>query len=106
MNLDAIERGIAIAEYMQRETERIVAMFSDYESKDSMTAIIKTIIRKHAGEATIQNFRDGCSMFHAKGGTERLKDKLNEMVNAGILTVREEKAGNGKVVAYYSERNS
>ena len=69
----------------------------DFDSADILSKI-----KQHGDEATVQMLRDSTNRFRRKGATETLKKKLAEMVNSGILSVREKKANNGQVVEYYS----
>ena len=69
---------------------------------DFDAADILAKIRQRGGEATVQDFRNGIARFHTEGGTALLKRKLVGMVKAGLLSVREAKAGNGQPVEYYS----
>jgi len=82
------------------------ALWNDLETAgyncDFDAADILAKIRQRGGEATVQDLRNCTDRFHTEGGTDALKRKLAEMVKAGLLSVREKKAGNGKVVEYYS----
>jgi len=99
MNLDTIERGITIAEYMKSENERVAAMFSRDGLVDSEARVIIMTINRIGGEASAQMLKDRSS--HCRR-MKNLNGKLAEMTTKRILTVRVEKAANGREVKYYS----
>ena len=85
-------------------------LWNDLESAsyncDFDTADILAKIRQRGGEARVSDIRDGTNKYHRKGGTEALKEKLDEMLKSGILSVRVEKASNGQPVEYFSVANT
>ena len=68
---------------------------------DFAVADILAKIQEHGGESTVRKLQDGIAEYHKDGGAERLRRKLAEIVDAGLLTVRVAKAGNGHPVEYY-----
>jgi len=59
-------------------------------------------IREHGNESTKKRLRVSTYGLSKKEMAKRLRDYLDDRVAAGELHVRTEKAGNGKLVAYYS----
>jgi putative DNA primase/helicase len=82
------------------------ALWNNLESAgyncDFDTADILAKIRQHDGEARIRDFRDCTFKYRQDGGTEVLRRKLDEMIKAGLLTSRHEKAANGQSVEYFA----
>ena len=68
---------------------------------DFEVADILAKIQNCGGEASFRMIYDGSGKHRIKGGAERLRKKLAELVEEGQLTVRYEEAGNGTMVAYY-----
>jgi hypothetical protein len=103
MNLETIERGIAIAEYMKSENERVVSLFSGgEESVDKEAEAILTKIRELGGGAKVRDVVLKMAKYRPAGGSEALTKKLDEMVLAGKLTRHFEPGGNNQSVAIYS----
>jgi len=102
MDSDTIDRGIAIAEYMKAENERVVAMFSGgAEATDSEAETILTKIRELRGKAKVRDLVPKMAKYRPAGGSEALTKKLDEMVMAGRLSRHSEPGGNNQSVMYY-----
>jgi len=83
---ETMSRAIVLTEWFLNESHRIYAMLDGREKSVNKEAeIILAKIGKLGGKATWNDLRDRTKMYHHKGGTQNLKEKLAEMVEAGQL---------------------
>ena len=76
---------------------------TDYKSQADK---ILSVIKKKGGRVTLQNIKRSVAEFNKKGGTERLREVLNQMIEHGLLHVDHDRAANNKEIESYRLRNS
>ena len=99
---DTMQEAITLTEWFLNEAFRVYAMFNGSGVPEDRVAIkVKEKIRQLGGKATHRELKMGIADFHNME-TEDIKDRLKEMVDAGLLSLQEEKAINGRLVKYYT----
>jgi len=81
------------------------ALFNNLESagynSDLDAADILAKIRKLDGEASVRQLQQGIRKFRDEDDADRLRQKLREMVNAGLVESESKPAKNGRMVEYF-----
>jgi hypothetical protein len=114
--IETMQQAIALTEWFLNEAHRVYEMLhekflaeddaeTNSETVDKVARIIILIIKKCGGEARIKKFRESSNHIHKVMNAKELKQKLDEMVKLGVLTVRYERR-KGRDVAYYSILNA
>ena len=99
-----MRRAIALAEWFLNEAYRIYAMLAGGEELlDRASEIILAKIRQLGGETTARDLQSKIRLkiMQEYSTSDTLERKLRKMAKAGPLTVRHEKAENGRAVEYF-----
>jgi hypothetical protein len=93
--------AIELTEWFINEACRLYAMFDGSDPPDDCEAMkVKAKISRLGGKATSRELHSGIAFFRNMNADD-VKNQLNGMVDAGILSVHTETAKNGRVVEYY-----
>ena len=104
---ETMRQAIALAEWFLNEAHRIYAMLAkEEETTDTVGQLIIAIIRRCGGRARVQEFRNRSNRIRNKMKPGELEAKLEEMVNARILTVGVEKTEKNRDADYYRLANA
>jgi hypothetical protein len=102
---ETMQQALTLTQWFLNEAERIYAMLRSHTAgswgdQEAMRIIVK--IKTLGGEATASQLKNSIALYHRKGGMDKLKSKLNEMLAAGALTVRQGSASNGRKIDFFS----
>ena len=101
---ETMQQAVALTEWFLNEAHRIYAMFAGKTEPIDSEDEILTRIDEWDGEMSIDDFRRSFTKYHQAGGTAALKQRLQEMLDAGLLSEREGESARGRKRKYYSRR--
>lgn len=99
---DTMRSAITLAEWFLNEACRVYSMFEGAgASEDRVYMSVKAFIRKQGGRTSLRDLQIGIYFFHGKK-VEEVRNRLQEMVDAGLLSIQTVTAKNGHEVELYA----
>jgi hypothetical protein len=98
---DTMLEAIDLTKWFLNEAFRLYEMFDGAGDPDDRMAMkVKAKIRQLGGRATLRKLHGDISDFHGMKA-EDVKNRLQEMVGTGLLSIQRVTAKNGREVEYY-----
>ena len=99
---DTMRKAIALTTWFLNEAFRVYAMFDGTGVSDNRAAMkVEAKIRQLGGRVTLRELHSGIALFRGMKA-DAVKNSLQAMVDAGVLSIQTEMAKNGREVEYYT----